>query len=160
MAGLLIYRDLRESFLDWRKEKQRIVAEAVIAARRVNNSPISLAATYRQRFAIASGGDDANEVCRPAFGRYVLQFAQQPSIVCLVIHVVLCQPRIFGSITSGVHPGRTVKSVYLQAGIVGNDDLAGGIAAVMLGFLARIRLEGKAIFNNTGQGREAGDGSQ
>src|SRR5207302_10702977 len=78
--------------------------------------------------------------------------------VGLVGGVVLSPVWFFGGVAGCVDARGATQSVYFQAGIVGEDDFLGYQAAIVLGFLASVSLEGQAIFDCDRKGREVWDG--
>jgi hypothetical protein len=50
----------------------------------------------------------------------------------------------------GADPGLTVEGVDFEAGVVGYDDLAGGVVGVVDGFEAGVAFEGGFVFGGGG----------
>jgi len=57
----------------------------------------------------------------------------------------------------GADAGRSVESVYFEAGVVGDDDLARGVAGVVDGFEAGVAFEGGFVFGWRGDFLYAGE---
>ncbi len=111
-------------------------------------------------FAVTRCGEDADESSRTMGRRNVLQFPQQARVVGIVGGVGAGFGGLVGGVASRVYAGRSLQSVHLQAGIVGDHDFSRNVATISLRFLARVGFEGQSIFDDGGQGRElrnAGD---
>jgi len=147
----------RERLPDLREKKQRIVAEAIVAAGRIQDDAFGGAAEGGEGLAIAGGGDDADESRGALFGRHTGQFAQHARIVRFVVGVGFGGVRFVSGVARGMDAGRALQSVDFEAGIVGDDELARNGTTVGLSFLAGILLEGGAVFDNQGQGGEIRD---
>src|SRR5258705_58008 len=62
VLALLLGPQFRKGFAEWRKEKNRVVAEAVRPARLLKNFPVHLFRNDGQRAAAPNRGNHANEI--------------------------------------------------------------------------------------------------
>src|SRR5581483_4933505 len=161
MAVLRFFLGLQfgKSFLNGWEVKQRIIAKSVLSARGVDDYTFRLSAEGLNGFPIASGDNHAYESGYSLLGRNLLQFAKQARIIGFVVGVAVRQMRFVGSISGRMHAGSTAESIDFETGIVRQDEFSWRVAAVTLGFFARIRLESFSVFYDRGQGREVGEGS-
>ena len=83
ILGLLFGREFGESLPDFRKVEQRIVAEAIGAARRAQNETFGAAVKGSQSVSVAGRCDDADKAAGAVFVRNVMQLAQQAGVVGL-----------------------------------------------------------------------------
>src|SRR5271156_1406862 len=63
-------------------------------------------------------------------------------------------------VAGGADAGCSVESVYFEAGVVGDDDFAGGAGGVVDGLEAGVAFEGGFVFGGGGDLFEAGERSQ
>ena len=87
VLGFFLRCQFREGFFNLRKIKQRIVAEAVRTARRIENHTFRRAAKGRQCFSIARHRQHSNKSSSPLGGRNAPQLAKYTGVVGLVIGV-------------------------------------------------------------------------
>src|SRR5271166_6507002 len=82
--GLLFGGELGEGLADLREVEERIVAEAVGAARRAQNETFSAAVKGRQRVAVPRDRDHADKTAGTILVGNIVQLAQQASVVRFV----------------------------------------------------------------------------
>src|SRR5271157_697621 len=82
--GFLFCGEFREGFADPREVEEWIVAEAVAAARRVQNETFSAAVEGRQRVSIAGHCNHADKASGAILVGNLVELTQQASIVRLV----------------------------------------------------------------------------
>ena len=87
VSGFLLSRELGESLANLGKVEERIVAESIEAARRTQDDAFGRPVKRRQRVAVARGSDHADESPGTEFVGHIVQLAQQPRIVGLVVGV-------------------------------------------------------------------------
>src|SRR5260370_1789785 len=137
--------------------EERVVAEALGAAWRGENFAFDGAVADGEDFAVASGGEDA-VVAGGALGE---GNAGEEGEEVEVVAVVCGQRRGvlvgwlggFGWVevvvvgeAGGADAGGSVEGVDFEAGVVGDDDRAGGVAGVVDGFVAGVAFEGGFVF--------------
>src|ERR1700693_6215915 len=92
---LFFRAQLCKCFLDLREIKQRIVTEAVCAARSVEDYSLGRAAKRSQSLAVAGRGQHANKSSGAFARRNALQFPQNARVVGMVIGVRVRLVRLF-----------------------------------------------------------------
>ncbi len=108
---LLLCPQLRKRLSDLRKIKQRIISESIRPPRSIKDDAFGCTVKRSQSLPIPRRGQDANEPARPSFGRYVLQFPQDPGVVGFIIRIPVCFVRLFivqigSSVARRMHPRR------------------------------------------------------
>src|ERR1700690_3177922 len=76
VVRLFLGDEFGEGLADFREVKQRIVAEAIFAARRTQNHAFSFAVESGQRVSVAGGGNHADEAPGAIFVGNIMQLAQ------------------------------------------------------------------------------------
>ena len=84
VSGLLFRGEFGEGLLDLGKKEQRIVAETIGPARRVQDDAFGFAVECCQSVSIARHGNHSNEAASAVLVGNIVQFAQQSSVVGLV----------------------------------------------------------------------------
>src|SRR5208337_1818513 len=143
VLGFLFGGEFGEGFFDLRKEKQRVIAEAVGSPRGVKDDALSLALKRRQGVAIAGDGNHADEAAGTVFVGDIVQLAQQTGVVGLVIGVsgVFGDVMFVGGIARGADTWRALQGVNFKARVVGDHQLAFAVMAVVFGLLASVCVE-------------------
>src|SRR5580658_6547606 len=95
---LFLGSQLGKCFLNVRKIKQGIVAEAIRAARSVEDDSFRRAAECRQRLAVASSREYADKPASAIRLRNVLQLAKNPRVIGLVVSVRVGLGRLVGGV--------------------------------------------------------------
>ena len=145
MLGLLFRGQFRERLGDLRKIKQWIVAEAIGTPRSVEDNSFCRTAKRSQRLSIARCGQDTDESARALSRWNVLQFAQHPRVVGLVIGIFISLLGTVSGVTGRVYARRSLESVNLQTRVVSDNSFSRNTFAIRFGLLARIGFEGKTI---------------
>src|SRR5271166_5038654 len=158
--SFLLGGEFGEGFFDLGKEEQRVIAETVGSPRGVKDDALSLAVKCRQRVSVAGDGDDADEAAGTVFVGDIMQLAQQTGVVGLIVGVsgVFGDVMFVGGIARGADTWRAVQGVNLKARVVGDDQLAFAVMAVVFGLLASVCVESEAVFDDRGQAGEIGQG--
>src|ERR1017187_9578877 len=153
VEGFLLGGQFGEGLGDLGEVEQRVIAEAVRAARRAQENPFGFALISGQGVAVAGHGDNADEPASAVFVRNVMQFAQEARVIGFVIGVwrMLGCVALVGRIACGANPWSAAQRTDFQTRVVGDYQLAIGVFAVLLGLLACVGFEGQAIFDDTGQ---------
>ncbi len=73
---------------------------------------------------------------------------EEVEVVALVCGVQRSGPVevVVVGVTGGADAGGSVEGVDFEAGVVGDDDLAGGVVGVVEGFEAGVAFEGRFVF--------------
>jgi len=152
-------RQLRKCFLNRGKIKERVVAEAIRAARSVEDHPFGSATEHRQGLAIPRRGYDTDETSSALLWWDTSKLSNQARVIRLIISIVLDQVGSVGGVARGVNAGSASERVDFESGIVGKNNFTWKIVAVILGFLAGVGFESEAVFDYGGKGREVGKAS-
>ena len=141
--------------------EERVVSKAACASGRLEDKAFHGAVRGVEGKAVAGGDQDA-AVAGGALGLLHAGEALQQDYVVPDIGVVIGVGRIDEagvSRESGrADTGRTVERIDFEAGVVCEDELAGGEAGVVDGFECGVGGEGEAVFLRSGDGRESGQG--
>ncbi len=81
---LVLRRKLRESFPNLRKIEKRIIPEAILPTRRIEDDALCRSTEGRQRSAIAGRRQHAHKSPRALLNGHTCQFPQHPRIVLFI----------------------------------------------------------------------------
>jgi hypothetical protein len=137
--------------------EERVVAEAFGAARCGEDFSLDSAVAYAENLSVACGSEDA-----VVAGCWILDgdFAEgleKAEVVALVWCAVGWEVLVVG-VSGGADAGGSVESVYFEAGVVGDDDVAGRVVGVVDRFEAGVAFEGGFVFRRCGDLLYAGQG--
>ena len=157
VVRLLFRSEFGEGLANLREVEERIIAKAICSARFPQDLTFGSSVKKTYRVPVTRRGDHADEPGGAKLIRYFVQVAKQAGVVGRIIRIagIFTGIVLVGRITRRTHARRSAQSVNFQPGIVGDYQLAVCGLAIKLRFLPGIGFEGRSVFNNSRQGREA-----
>jgi hypothetical protein len=145
-------------FVERRKVKERIVAEALVATWGGEDFAFYGAVGGGENFAVSGCGENATiaggvRACDAGEGLL------EAEVVALVRCAGEREVAVVG-VAGGADAGGSVESIDLEAGVVGEDDLSGRVLGVVQGLEAGVAFKGGLVFFGGGDLVEAGQGSE
>src|SRR4051812_27439871 len=150
---LLLSRQLSERPPDRRKIKQRIVPKTISPTWPVQNDPLRRSLKGLQSLSIPRRCQHAYKPCDTFLWWNLFQLPEQARIIFSVIRVCAGKMGLVGRIPRRVHPRGSVQRIHLQAGIIGEHDLAWRMPAVLLRLFSCVLFEGLSVLYHSEQGR-------
>ena len=141
--------DFGHGALEGRQVEERIVAEAASAARGLEDESIDGAFGRLDDFTVECGDQDAAITGGALVGRDFGEALEQDDVVPdvgVVVGIGRVDETGVGCIASGTDAGSAIEGVDFEAGVVGEDELAGGETRVIDGFDSGVGEEGVAVF--------------
>jgi hypothetical protein len=137
--------------------EEGVVAEALGAAWSGEDLAFYGAVSDGEDLSVAGGGEDA-VVAGWMRARNLAEGLLQAEVVALVWSAG-CGEVVVVGVTGRADAGVAMEGVYFEAGVVGEDDVVGGVAGVEDGFETGVAFEGGLVFVGGGDLFEAGEGS-
>jgi hypothetical protein len=148
------------------EKEERIIAEAVGASWRGYDLSFDGAVADAENVSVAGCGEDAVVTGFRILDGDFAKGVEEVEVVALVCgcfagerEVLIYLGQVIFGVASGANAGGSVEGVYFEAGVVGYDDLAGGVVGVEDGFEAGVALESGFVFSGSGNFFYAGEWS-